>query len=227
METKSAATAVLPIRPLLFLGVIGTEAALLLVYLSTTGTTVQSPRYLLYPFVWINVALWAFLTVVPVVGNRRHRYLALPVAVGYYLLLMEIAGNVVFVTHSDLSVSLESATPGWGPVLIGTVPGLEFRLIPFETIGYAGLAYLFYANVLSVSRGLLAGTLGLLTCVSCSLPLWGPLFGLIGGPATGLIEPATRLSYDIGTVIFLLTVFVLYYSNRGRPSSTSFPDGSG
>lgn len=187
------------------------EALLVTGYLGLTNTAVTAPRYVIYPFIWINVGLLAFYLGRPQVANARHRWIGLTVTGGYYLLLLAVAGNVVFWIFEQPSLSVIWATPGWGPVLNGHLPGVEFHLIPYEVIGYAGLSYLFYANILGFSRGVLSGALGIVTCVSCSMPLWGPLFGLLGGSALGLSGLATAYAYDIGTAIFLVTVGLLYY----------------
>jgi len=204
------------------LAVVAVEILLVVGYLGLSGTAVTAPRYVVYPFVWINVGLWAIAASTPDVGNRRHRLVAGTVAVAYFVLLLDIAGNITLGSSAAPHTSILWATPGWGPVLNGAVPGLEFQLVPFEVIGYGGLAYLVYANALEVSRGILSGALGLVTCVSCSMPIWGPILGFVGGPLAGYTGVMTRLSYDLGTAIFLLTVVVLYYSQRRRP--TAAPD---
>jgi hypothetical protein len=190
------------------------EVLLVTGYLGLTSTGVTQPRYLIYPFVWINVGLWAVYAGRPRVGTERHRGIGLAVAGAYYIILLAVAGNVQFLTAAEPYASIIWATPGWGPVLNGSVPGIEVHLVPYQVIGYAGLAYLFYANVLEISRGLLSGVLGIVTCVSCSMPLWGPLLGLLGGSALGLSSLATTYAYDLGTVVFLLTVALLYYFQR-------------
>ncbi len=207
----------LAIRPaLLGLGIVVAEVLLVTGYLSLSSTTVTQPRYVIYPFIWINVGLWAVYAGAPRVGNERHRLVGVAVAGAYYLVLLAVAGNVVFGAFVEPYLSIIWATPGWGPVLNGSLPGIEIHLVPYEVIGYAGLSYLFYANVLEISRGLLSGVLGIVTCVSCTMPFWGPVFGLLGGSAMGLTGLATTYAYDIGTVIFLLTIGLLYYF-QSRP----------
>ena len=207
------------VRPALVgLGIVVAEVLLVAGYLGLSSTTVTQPRYVIYPFVWINVGLWALYAGAPRVGNDRHRLAGLAVAGAYYLVLLAVAGNIVFGAFVDPYLSVIWATPGWGPVLNGSLPGIEVHLIPYEVIGYAGLSYLFYANVLEISRGLLSGVLGIVTCVSCTMPFWGPVFGLLGGSAMGLSGLATTYAYDIGTVIFLLTMGLLYhFQTRSEP----------
>ncbi|MFB6113345.1 MAG: hypothetical protein ABEJ58_04490 [Halodesulfurarchaeum sp.] len=201
------------------------EAFLVFGYLQASPIQVTDPRYVVYPFIWINVAIWAIYTTNTDVGSRRHRLVGTVVAAAYYLVLLAVSGNIAFVSRTAIALGINPAMPGWGPVITGALPGLELQLVPFETIGYAGLSYLLYANVLDVSRGLLAGALGVFTCISCTVPLWGPVLGLLGGPLASLSGTATAFSYDIGTVVFLFTVFLLWYShNRTRPA-VPFPGG--
>lgn len=203
------------VQPLLVgFGLVVSEVLIVTGYLGLTSTGVTAPRYVVYPFIWINVGLLAIYLARPTPDNRRHQLVAGTVALAYYLLLLAVAGNITVGTFVDPYLSVIWATPGWGPVLNGAIPGIEVHLIPYQIVGYAGLSYLFYANVLGFSRGLLSGALGIVTCVSCTMPLWGPLVGLLGGGAVGLSGLATTYAYDLGTVVFLLTISLLYYFQR-------------
>lgn len=212
-----------PIRQLLAVGTALVVAEILLVagYLGLSSTTVTEARYVVYPFVWINVGLLAFLVGSPRVGNAKHRRIGLAVAGGYFVLLLAVAGNLSFLTGMEPYLTVLLTTPGWGPVVNGSLPGIEFHLVPYEVIGYAGLAYLFYANVLEISRGLLSGLLGIVTCVSCTMPFWGTALGLLGGGAVGLSGLASTYAYDVGTVVFLLTVGLLYHFQRDSGPTVS------
>lgn len=174
-------------------------------------------RYLLYPFVWINAGLWAVARTRPQAGSPRHRWLAVAVAVGYFLVVMAVPGNIGL-GHLDGhvhlgSVRLAMASPGWGPIL--AYEGLvRLYLIPFEVVGYLALSYLVYANALSLTRGALGGALGVATCVGCTVPVAAPLLGLLGGPTAGLVTTAYAYSYDLGTALFVLTLAVLHAGHR-------------
>lgn len=205
-------------------GLVFAELLIVMTYLELTSTGVTKPRYLIYPFIWINIGLLAIYLGTARAGSRRHRLLGLGIAGGYYLLLLVVAGNISFEMGAEPALGIIWATPGWGPVLSGGFPGVDFQLIPYEVVGYAGLAYLLYVNVLDVSRGILPGILGIVTCVSCSMPLWGPILGLVGGGAMGLSQFATTYAYDIGTAIFLVTMGLLYYFHRRSIPEVS-PDG--
>lgn len=184
-------------------------------------TTIVAPRYVVYPFVWIDVGLGAAAAVSVSAGNWRHRLVGILVAGAYYLALLYTASNVWFEPLAPgWTVDVSMAVPGWGPLLTITGPGFAFAPIPFEAIGYAGLAYLLYANVLRVSRNAFAGLLGLVSCVGCTVPIVAPALGLLGGPVASLASTATTYSYDLGTLVFVLTVAILYASATGSMPAT-------
>lgn len=198
--------------------VLFTEFLLVAGYLAFSSTSADNLRYVVYPFVWINVGVLAAVSIDPTPQNRRHWALAIVVAVGYYFVLLYTASNIgpnPLATEWSLSVSL--TTPGWGPLLVATGPGFSLTPIPFEVIGYAALAFLLYANVLQISRSVLAGALGLVTCVGCTVPILAPAIGLLGGPASSLTTTAYQYSYDLGTVLFIVTVGILYASAARTP----------
>ncbi|WP_423751870.1 DUF7546 family protein [Salinirarus marinus] len=49
-----------------------------------------------------------------------------------------------------------------------------------------------------------------MTCVGCTVPVFVPLVGLLGGPAASLTTTAYEWSYDLGTLFFILTLGLLY-----------------
>lgn len=200
--------------------VLFTEFLLVAGYLAFSSTTADTLRYVVYPFVWINVGVLAAFSIDPTPQNRRHWALGSVVAGGYYLVLLYTASNIGWnPLTTEWSLSVSQATPGWGPLLVATGPGFSLTPIPFEVVGYAALAYLLYANVLQISRSVLAGALGLVTCVGCTVPILAPAIGLLGGPASSLTTTAYQYSYDLGTVFFVVTVGILYASaTRTIPS---------
>ncbi len=178
-------------------------------------------RYLVYPFVWVNVGLLAALTVRTTAGSRRHRALALAVAVPYTLAVLYVPG-VLQVTLPGIRTlppsaphwDLVWAAPGWGPLLTYESSLVVANLVPYKVVGYLALGSLVYANVLRVSRASLGGLLGLVTCVSCAAPLFASGVALLGGGA-GLVAVATRYSVDLGTLAFLVSVVFLYRGANG------------
>jgi hypothetical protein len=196
--------------------VLFTEFLVVSGYLAVTPTSVEHVRYVVYPFVWINVGVLAATSIDANPQNRRHRAVGSLVAVGYFVVLLATASNVNLApATTGWSASLRMATPGWGPLLSVTGPGFTFTPIPFEIIGYAALAHLLYANVLRISRSVLAGALGLVSCVGCTVPILAPAIGLLGGPAASLTSMAYQYSYDLGTLLFVVTVGILYASAAG------------
>ncbi|MFB6165481.1 MAG: hypothetical protein ABEJ31_10020 [Haloarculaceae archaeon] len=178
-------------------------------------------RYLVYPFVWLNVGLIAMLTVRPSAGSRRHRLLALAVAVPYTLVVLYVPG-VLQPTLPGIRplppmaphVDVIWTAPGWGPLVTFQSSWLVANLVPFKVVGYLALGYLVYANALRVSRASLGGLLGVVTCVSCTAPLFASAVALLGGGA-GLVSIATRYSVDLGTLAFLVSAVVLYRGATG------------
>lgn len=172
-------------------------------------------RYLFYPLVWMNAGVWAVVRANPDTGNWRHRALGVAVAVAYFLAVLYVPGKLgPGAAGAAVAVRVEMAAPGWGPLVAVTSPWVRAFLVPFEVVGYAALSYLVYANVLRFSRRTLSGVLGLATCVGCTVPILAPLVGAFGGPTAGLTTTAYAWSYDLGTVVFLLTLGLLYWSQR-------------
>lgn len=182
----------------------------------TAATPTEQLRYLLYPLVWMTVAVWAMLAVDLEAETRLQAALGSSIGLVYFLGVLWIPGNIgLGAAGSEFVLRVEMYSPGWGPLLVVTGPWLRLFLVPFEVLGYAGLAYLLTANVLKLSRETLSGALGLVTCVGCTVPVLVPVMGLLGGPATSLTTTAYAYSYDIGTVLYVLTVGLLYYGGRG------------
>ncbi len=199
-----------------WLWVLTVEAFVLVAYFAVADASpAREVRYLVYPLVWIDIGAWAVLRTDPVPANRHHRVLAGALAVGYLLAVLWVPGNAgVGTPGTPVDVRVTMYAPGWGPLVTVASPWVRLFLVPFEVVGYGSLAYLVYANVLSLTRGALSGVLGLATCVGCTVPVIAPLAGLLGGPATGLTTTAYAWSYDLGTLLFVLTVGLLYWSHR-------------
>lgn len=197
------------------------EAYLLLSYFAfSSAEPSRELRYLLYPFVWINLGLWAVYRTTPRRVSDRLRWTAVALASGYFLAVLWIPGQIG-PGSADLgawTIRIGWHAPGWGPLLAVNGP-VRLYLVPFEVIGYASLAYLVYVAILDASRGILSGLLGLVTCVGCTVPILLPLVGALGGPAAGLSTTAYAWSYDLGTAIFVLTVGLLVWSHHRSTSS--------
>lgn len=182
------------------------EALLLAAYLATAAVRITAPRYLLYPFVWLNVAGLVVLGTSVAPAPARRRAAAVAVAGGYFLALAAIDGTLALSPGTGLAVHW-GLPPGWGPLLVADLGPVRFAPIPYRTVGYAAIAYLLYVALVETSSRALGGLVGLFSCVSCTLPvLAAALSGVAGGSAAAA---ATTWSYDLSTAVFLLTVGVL------------------
>ncbi|WP_227376019.1 DUF7546 family protein [Haladaptatus halobius] len=191
------------------------EFLLLLLYFSVSNQAGGDLRYLLYPFVWINVALFAVWGTNPVAESDRDRVLGIVVAAGYFLVLGYV-GGLFGPGHSMPGMSAGNfriawLPPGWGPALLYNGDLLRLSILPFKLIGYLALAYLVYATVLDAAGSVVAGLLGLFSCVSCTFPVVASVVTGIAGAGTGLAATVSSGSYDISTVVFVVTVALLYW----------------
>ncbi|WP_276281394.1 DUF7546 family protein [Halorussus caseinilyticus] len=205
---------------------VNTELVLTFAYLLLADVTITEWRYLVFPFVWINVAVWAFVRTTPTAGSDRARYLGVAIAVGYFLLLAYVGGLVkpglVAHSHAGGTVGHNHATgwqvswlpPGWGPAVTYIGSFVQLTLMPYKLVGYVALAYLVYDTVLDTAGSAVSGVLGLVSCVSCTWPVIATLAAGVTGSGTAVAAAASEWSYTLGTVAFLLTVGLL----RWRPS---------
>jgi hypothetical protein len=199
-----------------WIGLLALEALAVVGYFAVAPGDVGAVRYVIYPFVWINAGLWAVIRTSPETSGRTLRLLGIVVGVAYFLAVMAVPGKIGLGMAADVGVRVGWYVPGWGPLVALTSPWIRLFLVPFEVIGYAGLSYLVYANALRLARGTLSGGLGLITCVGCTVPVLAPLVGLLGGPASSLTTTAYAWSYDVGTLVFLATIGLLYASHEGK-----------
>ena len=205
----------LPVEDLLALGVVVVlELALVGAYLVVTDRTVTGLRYVVYPFVWINVGLFAVARTEAPSGPARRRLVAVVVAAAYFLVLAYAAGLLRVspggsVGPTGLQVVL--ASPGWGPTVSYVATGFHLVVVPFRVVGYLALAYLGYVAVLDASGAAVSGLLGFLSCVSCTFPVVSAAVASVFGGASALSAAAAGLSVDTGTAAFVLAVGLLYY----------------
>ncbi|MHB9288773.1 hypothetical protein ACKVMT_17225 [Halobacteriales archaeon Cl-PHB] len=189
------------------------ELLLLAIYFLATPASVSKLRYALYPFVWINVGLWAVLeTDLPEAPPRR-QVVAGAVALFYLATLLILAGLVG--THAPTlqsgttGIFVGTGSPGHVGVTISTAYGYV-ALIPFRVVGYLALTYLVYTTLLDTVGGLLSGAIGLFSCISCTFPILASVATAIGGSAA-LTSAVFQLSLDLSTLIFVVAVGLLYW----------------
>ncbi|WP_338740704.1 DUF7546 family protein [Haloplanus salilacus] len=194
--------------------VVAAELAVVTAYIDLTGTIVTQPRYVVYPFVWINVGVWAMLRTGTPSVDRRQWAFATAMAGGYLLLLFVAGGTLQFGIGGPLNggavASIHWNIPGLGPIVVYGTPRVRLSVIPFKVVGYVAMTYLVYARLLDATRAVLSGVLGLFSCVGCAFSLLLPLLGattLFGSTLTGL-------AWDLSTLVFVLTVALLYWADE-------------
>jgi hypothetical protein len=192
------------------------EAAVLGAYLFLARPTLSTPRYLLYPFVWIDVGVLAVLAAYPPgrgVGERT-RLLAAVVAVAYVLLLARLAGLLVLLPAGGGHVAFHglqvtTSAPGWGPRVAYAGDLLRVSLVPFRVVGYLALGVLLYGAVVDASRAAAGGVLGVAACVGCALPAALPVLTAVTGGTLGLASVLPAVSLDVSTAAFVTTAVLL------------------
>ncbi|WP_424019125.1 DUF7546 family protein [Halorientalis pallida] len=207
---------------LIALLIVNSEVLLLGVYWLVSPselTSIWAVRYWLYPFIWINVGLLAIFRTTPAPAPSRDRWLAGGIAVGYFAVLA-YAGGIVGPASSmagrSLRVTVLALPPGWAPTLIYNGTYLSAALFPFKVVGYVALAYLVYATVLDATGSAVTGLLGLLSCVSCSWPVLASLATGLLGSGSALAGAVYTQSYGLSTLVFVVTVGLLYWRPFGR-----------
>lgn len=193
------------------------EVALLVAYLGLTNAEATSIRYLLYPFVWINLGMWAVVTAKPIEASRRVQWIG---AIGglLYLLVLAYFGGLLELSHIGHSHShgsqglsvFTALPPGWGPTIVYDHSAFTVTLVPYKLVGYLALTYLVYTALLDTVTAAVSGAVGLLTCVSCSWPVFASLItGLVGGSTAAAV--VYSYSIDLSTLAFVLAVGVLVW----------------
>lgn len=183
-------------------------------YFVLSSAEPTNARYVLYPFVWINVGLWAVARTEPIDAASRYRWAAVGVASAYFLVLAAVAGliGVSFASHSPVDgFQFAMASPGWGPRIAYVTPAFHVNFVPYRVIGYLSLAYLVYATVLDAANAAVSGVLGLASCLGCSFPVVASLTAGVAGGSSALATVVPALSVDLSTAVFVVTVALLYW----------------
>jgi hypothetical protein len=174
------------------------ELALVAGYLGATAAEATSVRYLLYPFVWLNLAVAAVFAVRPPVASRRLRW-GVALVAGAYLLVLAYFGGVLELAHvghshghgaSGLTV-FTSLPPGWGPTVVYDHALFSLTMVPYQFVGYLALTYL------------------------CSWPVFASLLtGVLGGSAVA--STVYTFSVDLSTAAFVVAVALLVWRPGAR-----------
>ncbi|MWG35924.1 DUF7546 family protein [Halomarina oriensis] len=209
--------------------VVFAETLLVVGYFGITGARPTALRYVVYPFVWINLGLVAVVGTRPRPASRRLRLLAGAVAVGYFVVLAWLSGllyvETAAVTHTHATLGgwqVTLSAPGWGP-RIGYVTGAgHVYFVPYRVVGYVALAYLVFARTLDASASVLSGVVGLGACLSCAFPVVASFAAGALGPSSAALA-ASSFAFDLSTAAFVLALAVLYWS----PGLPRRPGGRG
>lgn len=196
---------------------VNVQLLFLLSYSSVTGRSLFDP-FLYYPLVWIDVGLWALLRTKPPDASARTRRLAAGLAVAYVLLLAFVAnvigpGEVLGGNPAiGFSTRLFNVPPGWAPALLYNGPYLHLSLRPPYVVGFLALGYLVYATILEARGVASLGLLGVLSCLSCTLPVLAAGLALATGVSTGsLVAASAPYLLPASTALYVLTVALLYW----------------
>lgn len=202
--------------------IIAVELLAVGMYLGVTDVTITDPLILIYPFVWINVSLWAVYRTVPRPGSRQQRFIGAVVAVGYFLVLALLGGLIspghALHGHSHATgfrLALASLSPGWSPALLYGGSLVTLSLLPFKVVGYLALGYLVYATVLDAAASVVSGVVGLISCVSCAWPLLGTVVVGLFGSTSAVAVFATNQPYGASTLVFVSAVALLMWRPLG------------
>ncbi|WP_340100595.1 DUF7546 family protein [Salinibaculum salinum] len=193
-----------------------TEFLIVAAYVLVFDVAIRDWTLFVVPFVWINVAGWAIYHTTPAPSLARRRRIAGAIAGGYFLLLSYFGG--IFAVHSHdhgpvggFTVDFVGLPPGWSPSLLYTGEMVHLVFLPYKVIGYIALAYLVYKTALDASSAIFGGLVGIFSCVSCSFPLIaGIVTGVVGG-GSALAAATAQSSYLLSTVVFVITVGLLYW----------------
>ncbi len=189
------------------------ELVLLVLYFLATPADLSETRYALYPFVWINVGLWAVLETDLPDAPAGRQVVAGAIALFYLSVLLYLAGLVgVHAPTLDYGATgffVGRGSPGHVGIMVVTKYGY-FALIPFRVVGYLALTYLVFATLLDTVGGVLSGAIGLFSCVSCTFPIIASVAAAVGGSAA-LTSAIFQLSLDLSTLVFVVAVALLYW----------------
>lgn len=198
---------------------INTELLLVLTYLAITGQGVTDPLFYAWPFIWLNVAIWGVRRVDrPKASDQASLIAGLVSAV--YLIVLSYFGGLFALGGSETGVRFAlDLPPGWGPAFLYSGSAVTIVLQPFKVIGYAVLAYLVGVTLLDATTSAWTGIFGLLSCFSCSWPLFATIIAWVFGSASGIGSVALGATYPLSTAAYLSAVVLLVWRptivNRG------------
>ncbi|GAB3682193.1 hypothetical protein GCM10028857_07600 [Salinarchaeum chitinilyticum] len=208
---------------------VNVEALFVLTYLAITG---RSPdlAFLLFPFVWINVGLWALVRTDPPPAPTRRKYVAGALAICYFVALGFLsnmfAPGAAFGSNTPALgfdfVMYGPQPPGWSPHILYNGELIHVSLMPPYVVGFAALTYLVYSTLLDAASLATVGLVGLFSCVSCTMPLVAAVVtGAVGASSGTLLTAVAPIAYEGGMVLYVVTVALLYWRPVVRTGSSS------
>lgn len=190
---------------------INVEVLVVALYVLVADVTITAPRFLVYPFIWINLGIWAVSAVTPTPRNDRITRIGIVIGVGYFALLAVIGGLIgVDPVQPGFRIAWE-LPPGWGPAILYQGEFFRLAIVPYKLVGYLALAYLVYATVLDTVGSAWRGVVGLFSCVSCVWPVLGTVLTGIFGSSSAVAAVATNQPYGVSTVVFVSAVALLVW----------------
>ena len=181
-----------------------------------------------YPFVWLNLSAWVLWHASPPPAPRRTKWAARGLAGVYFLVIAYFGGMLqtgyAFSNTSEVPTDqlvtglglLIELPPGYSPALTYSGYYVTSTVMPYMLVGFLALSYLVYAAILSARASATAGLIGIFSCVGCSFPLVAAL--LSGGAASTVAAFVYSRAYTLSTIVFALTLLVLYWQNQRATS---------
>jgi hypothetical protein len=196
---------------------VAAEVVAVAIYFILTPTEVRDPRTLVYPFIWINLGLWAIATVRPSPVSQRAKIAGIGIAAGYFLVLAWLTGLVALYIaghnhgHAHIhGLQVSWVTPGWGPRVAYVTDLFHVYFVPYRVVGYLGLAYLLYVAVTDAAASALSGVVGLASCLGCAFPVVGSTLATLGGSAA-IIDAIRVNSPALSTLLFVVAMGLLWW----------------
>ncbi len=171
--------------------VVAIEGLLVSGYFAFTTATITAPRYVLYPFVWINAGLWAMRRSNPPDVSGRPRQAAIGIAGLYFLTLSYLAGLIAVYSVDHGHALTSFALPLTGASTVGA----PVVTVLIDRIG-AGLVPLHGAGTVSGIQ------------ISMASPGWGPRIALVA-PGLGHVYVVPYRTFGYLALSYLVYVAVL------------------
>ncbi|MFP4174804.1 MAG: hypothetical protein ACLFSW_03385 [Halobacteriales archaeon] len=187
---------------------VAVQVAAVALYFILSDTVAVTVRHALYPVIWVTLSAWVFVRT-PLPDELPWYAPVVAVVSGvYFLALLWLAGLVGTAESPGLAIDVTGASPGWGPVLAYSGDLVYLRIIPFQVVGYAALAYLVFVALTDTASSLVGAAVGLVSCVGCTWTLVAGALSVVG--SAGVTAVVQSYSYELSTLVFVTAVVVLY-----------------